>query len=84
MTRTQLRRTYSRRHPDILNRLIVHAAAFNLGLLLRLAIGCATQQGLQGRRRPCFVAVGGRGGEAFPNPPRPAGDGSMTGLSKRR
>jgi len=30
-----MRRTHLRRHPNILKRLLIHAAAFNLGLLMR-------------------------------------------------
>lgn len=50
-----LRRVHLRGHPNILKRLIVHAGAFNLGLLMRYAIGRGTPRGLQGRRRPSFV-----------------------------
>src|SRR5438309_2421906 len=50
-----LRRIHLRGHPNILKRLIVHAGAFNLGLLMRHAFGRGTPRGLQGRRRPCFV-----------------------------
>jgi transposase len=50
-----LRRIHLRGHPNILKRLIVHAGAFNLGLLMRHAIGRGTPRGLQGRRRPCFA-----------------------------
>jgi len=50
-----LRRVHLRGHPNILKRLIVHAGAFNLGLLMRHAIGRGTPRGLQGRRRPCFA-----------------------------
>ena len=50
-----LRRVYLRGHPNILKRLIVHAGAFNLGLLMRHVVGRGTPRGLQGRRRPCFV-----------------------------
>ena len=50
-----LRRIHLRGHPNILKRLIVHAGAFNLGLLMRYAIGRGTPRGLQGRRRPCFA-----------------------------
>src|SRR4029450_10936354 len=50
-----LRRTYLRGHQNILKRLIVHAGAFNLGLLMRHAIGRGTARGLQGGGRPCFV-----------------------------
>jgi len=49
------RRTHLRGHQNILKRLIVHAGAFNLGLLMRHAIGRGTPRGLQGRRRPCCV-----------------------------
>jgi transposase len=50
-----LRRTHLRGHQNILKRLIVHAGAFNLGLLMRSVIGRGTPRGLQGRRRPCFA-----------------------------
>jgi transposase len=50
-----LRRTHLRGHQNILKRLLVHAGAFNLGLLMRHAIGRGTPRGLQDRRRPCFV-----------------------------
>src|SRR5437879_13855068 len=50
-----LRRTHLRGHQNILKRLIVHAGAFNLGLLMRHAIGRGTPRGLQGGGRPCFV-----------------------------
>jgi transposase len=41
-----------RGHPNILKRLIVHAGAFNLGLLMRHVFGRGTPRGLQGRRQP--------------------------------
>ena len=50
-----LRRTYLRGHSNILKRLLVHAGAFNLGLLMRQAIGRGTPRGLQDRRRPGFA-----------------------------
>jgi transposase len=50
-----LRRIHLRGHQNILKRLIVHAGAFNLGLLMRQTLGRGTPRGLQGRRRPCFV-----------------------------
>jgi len=50
-----LRRVHLRGHPNILKRLIVHAGAFNLGLLMRRMFGRGTPRGLQGRRRPCFA-----------------------------
>jgi len=45
-----LRRTHLRGHQNILKRLLVHAGAFNLGLLMRTAFGRGTPRGLQGRR----------------------------------
>lgn len=45
-----MRRTYLRGHANILKRLLVHAGAFNLGLLMRTAFGRGTPRGLQGRR----------------------------------
>jgi transposase len=47
-----LRRIHLRGHPNILKRLIVHAGAFNLGLLMRYVFGRGTPRGLQGRRQP--------------------------------
>jgi transposase len=43
-----LRRTYLRGHPNILKRLLVHASAFNLGILMRQVCGRGTPRGLQG------------------------------------
>ena len=45
-----LRRTHWRGHQNILKRLLVHAGAFNLGILMRQAFGRGTPRGLQGRR----------------------------------
>lgn len=45
-----LRRIHLRGHPNILKRLIVHAGAFNLGLLMRHVFGRGTPRGLQGCR----------------------------------
>jgi len=47
-----LRRIHLRGHPKIHKRLIVHAGAFNLGLLMRYVFGRGTPRGLQGRRQP--------------------------------
>ncbi|MBV8970925.1 MAG: transposase [Sphingomonadaceae bacterium] len=44
-----LRRTHVRGHGNVGKRLLVHAAAFNLGLLMRRWIGVGTPRGLQGR-----------------------------------
>src|SRR6266496_215131 len=43
-----LRRTHLRGHQNILKRLLVHASAFNLGLVMRQACGRGTPRGLQG------------------------------------
>jgi transposase len=56
-----LRRTHLRGHQNILKRLLVHAGAFNLGLLMRNAVGRGTPRGLQGRRSgpgPLEIALG--------------------------
>ena len=45
-----MRRTHLRGHRNILKRLLVHASAFNLGLLMRRVCGHGTPRGLQGRR----------------------------------
>ena len=44
-----MRRTHLRGHGNILKRLLVHAGAFNLGLLIRSMLGVGTPRGLQGR-----------------------------------
>src|SRR3989475_9428366 len=44
-----MRRVDLRRHPNILKRLLVHVAAFNLGLVMRQLLGRGTPRGLQGR-----------------------------------
>ena len=44
-----MRRTHLRGHPNILKRLVIHASAFNLGLIMRHLIGVGTPRGLQGR-----------------------------------
>jgi transposase len=43
-----MRRTHLRGHPNILKRLLIHSAGFNLGLLMRTLIGIGTPRGLQG------------------------------------
>jgi transposase len=43
-----MRRTHLRGHQNILKRLLVHASAFNLGILMRHAFGRGTPRGLQG------------------------------------
>ena len=41
-----MRRTHLRRHPNILKRLLIHVAAFNLSLVLRKKLGAGTPRGL--------------------------------------
>jgi transposase len=43
-----MRRIHLRGHTNILKRLLIHAAGFNLGLVMRLEIGVGTPRGLQG------------------------------------
>ena len=45
----RMRRTHLRGHPNIAKRVLIHAAAFNLGRLLRACFGVGTPRGLQGR-----------------------------------
>ena len=52
-----MRRTHLRGHANITKRLLVHAAAFNLGLLMRQAVGVGTPRGLQGRTAPAVAAL---------------------------
>ena len=55
-----MRRTHLRGHRNILKRLLLHASAFNLGLLMRQLCGRGTPRGLQGRRlapRSLYVAL---------------------------
>jgi hypothetical protein len=44
-----MRRTHLRGHTNILKRVLIHAGAFNLGLVMRHLIGVGTPRGLQGR-----------------------------------
>ena len=43
------RRVHVRGHENVLKRLLVHAGAFNLGLLMRTLFGVGTPRSLQGR-----------------------------------
>ncbi len=43
-----MRRTHLRGHDNIRKRVLIHASAFNLGLLLRTILGRGTPRGLQG------------------------------------
>ena len=52
-----MRRTHLRGHTNILKRLLIHAAGFNLGLVMRHLIGVGTPRGLQGRLAAILAAV---------------------------
>ena len=54
-----LRRTYLRGHQNIYKRLIVHAGAFNLGLLMRTILGVGTPRSLQGRAAALIATMVG-------------------------
>jgi len=51
-----MRRTHLRGHPNILKRMLVHVAGFNLGLLMRNRFGVGTPRGLQGRLAAAIAA----------------------------
>jgi transposase len=52
-----MRRVHLRGRENILKRLVVHAGAANLGLLMRTFFGKGTPRGLQGRLRKLFSAT---------------------------
>jgi transposase len=52
-----MRRVHLRRHANILKRLLVHVAAFNLGLVMRQLLGRGTPRGLQGSEAALFLAL---------------------------
>ena len=52
-----MRRLHLRGRENILKRLLVHVAAFNLGLVLRQMTGKGTPRGLQDRAIACFFAL---------------------------
>ena len=52
-----MRRTHLRGHTNILKRLLIHAGAFNLGLVMRQLIGLGTPRGLQGRLTGVLVTL---------------------------
>ena len=49
-----MRRTHLRGHRNILKRLLLHVAAFNLSLILRREAGVGTPRGLQDLRNRLF------------------------------
>ena len=52
-----MRRTHLRGHANILKRLLIHTAGFNLGLIMRQLIGLGTPRGLQGRLAAVIAAM---------------------------
>jgi hypothetical protein len=52
-----MRRPHLRGHENILKRLLIHAGAFNLGLLVRSMLGVGTPRGLQGRLGAVLATV---------------------------
>jgi len=52
-----MRRTHLRGHTNILKRLLIHAAGFNLGLVMRQLTGIGTPRGLQGRVAAVIATV---------------------------
>ncbi len=78
-----LRRTHVRGHVNVGKRLLLHAAAFNLGLFMRRLTGVGTPRSLQGRvaafRRPKSDALARRAGYRAADPPR----GTISGPSPR-
>jgi transposase len=46
-----MRRTHLREHQNILKRLLIHAAGFNLSLILRRTVGVGTARGMQDRAK---------------------------------
>jgi transposase len=52
-----MRRVHLRGHHNILKRVLLHAGALNLGLLMRTLFGVGTPRGLQGRVASFFVAL---------------------------
>jgi len=52
-----MRRTHLRGHANILKRLLIHAGAFNLGLVMRQGLGVGTPRGLQDRRNAVIATL---------------------------
>jgi len=55
-----MRRTHLRRHPNILKRLLIHVAGFNLGLVMRKLVGAGKPRAIAGVAaliRKCFVGI---------------------------
>jgi len=52
-----MRRVHLRHHRNILKRLLVHVAAFNLALVMRKVLGRGTPRGLQGHKVALFLTL---------------------------
>ena len=52
-----MRRTHLRRHDNIIKRLLIHAGAFNLGLVMRKLLGNGTPKGFQGRLQALLYVI---------------------------
>lgn len=52
-----MRRVHLRGHPNILKRLLVHTAGFNLGLMMRQLVGFGSPRAFQGRSAAFFAFV---------------------------
>jgi transposase len=52
-----MRRTHLRRHDNIIKRLLIHAGAFNLGLVMRKLLGNGTPRGFQGRLKALLCVL---------------------------
>ena len=53
-----MRRTHLRGHQNILKRMLVHVAGFNLGLMMRKLFGRGTPRGMQGPGGVCAAVLG--------------------------
>jgi transposase len=52
-----MRRIHLRRHDNIIKRLLIHAGAFHLSLVMRKMWGCGTPRGLQGGLRAIILLL---------------------------
>jgi transposase len=52
-----MRRTHLRGHDNIIKRLLIHAGAFNLSLVMRKTAGCGTPRGFQGRPNALLILL---------------------------
>lgn len=52
-----MRRTHLRHHDNIIKRLLIHAGAFNLSLVMRKTAGCGTPRGFQGRPNALLLLI---------------------------